>query len=142
MSTEARWQPRTYVCQTGKEPLDEVGGIRGVNAFKVFTLPYRLHTATITRAHEHAMWVVRVTSVLPNPVYRYHLAADAERSARDLISRRAGAELQRFTRGQRVYMGQQLCPKPMRAGGLCGQPAGVGTVWCEHHPAGEVSRGD
>lgn len=134
--TRARWTPRTYVTQTGKQPLDEVDGIKGVNAFRIYSMPYQIHSATVTRAHEHAMWVVHLTTVATAMPYRFHLQAEAEHVARDLVSRKAGADMQTFSRGQRVYMGQQLCPKILGAL-MCGQPAGVGTVWCEWHPRGE-----
>lgn len=135
-TTRARWTPRTYVTQTGMEPLDEVDGIRGVNAFRVFSLPYPIHSATVSRAHADALWIVRLTSVLVTQPYRYHLHAEAEHAARGIVSRLAGKAMQTFSRAQRVHMGQQLCPKTL-SGSLCGQPAGVGTVWCEWHPRGE-----
>lgn len=137
MTTAARWTPRTYVTQTGKEPLDEVDGIKGVNAFRVFSVPYRLHTATVIRAHRDAPWIVTFSTVWPVRTYRYYLAAEAERAARDLISRKAGMDMQTFTGSQRLYMGTQRCPKRL-SGGLCGQSAGIGTVWCEWHPLGRV----
>lgn len=142
MTQVSPWTPRVYMAQTGMEPVDEVNGIKGVNAFKVFSLPYPIHTAQVSRAHANAWWIVRLTSVRAPILYRFALQADAERSARDIVGRLAGRDMQAFSRSQRVYMGQQHCPRVMRPGVLCGQPAGIGTVWCEHHPRGEVSRGD
>jgi hypothetical protein len=126
------------MTQTGIEPLDEVNGIKGVNAFKVFSMPYPIHTAQVSKAHEHALWVVRLTSVRVTQSYRFALHAEAEKSARDIVGRLAGRDMQRYSRGQRMCMGQQLCPRFLRPGVLCGQPAGIGTVWCDYHPRGEA----
>ena len=137
MTQVSRWTPRTYMTQTGMRPLDEVNGIKGVNAFEVFSMPYPIHTANVSRAHKDALWIVRITSTEAPIPCRFSLHIEAERSARDIVGRLAGRDMQTFSRSQRVYMGQQLCPRSLGAMGLCGQPAGVGTIWCDFHPRGE-----
>lgn len=133
----ARPPARTYLSQTGKEPLDELDGIKGVRAFRIYSMPHPIHSAIVSKAHEHALWQVRFTSVFPVRTYEAELFTHADALARDLVGRRAAYDLQTFSGAQRTYMGQQRCPRRV-ASGLCGAAPEVGTVWCEWHPLGQM----
>lgn len=124
-----------YVTQVQQCP-KEVDGVRIANAYDLWSIPIPIHRASVTQAHKDAMWVVTFHTMPGAKPIRFHMYPEAVRTARDIIGRKAGADLQTFSPAQRIMMGtQRACPKRLGAV-LCGQPHSVGSVWCEWHPGG------
>lgn len=106
-------------------------------AYRIVSTPHPIHWATVIQHGRGGMWVVSFTSVtIPRKALRYPEFDQARAVAAEIVARMAGRDLLTFNGRQRHAMGQQQCPKRL-GDGVCGQPAGVGTVWCDWHPLGE-----
>jgi hypothetical protein len=111
--------------------------------YTVHSIPYPIHTATITQNGRGGWWTVRYPTIGDNRgPYVYESLDVAMRNASDTISRKAGADLDRFTRAQAYAVAQQRCPyQPDRmVPRCCEQTPEVGTVWCAWHQGGKESK--
>lgn len=115
--------------------------VRIVHGFELVTSsPIPLHTARIARTAS-GMCLVRLVSVIGSPIVgRYSTIDDARQAAASVVNGRAAYDLKQvYSPAQRHAMGQRKCPK-LQGYKLCGQPSGVGSVWCGFHPDGGQTR--
>lgn len=107
--------------------------------YTIHSLPYPIHTAEVTRDARGGWWTVKYPTIPGVGRYVYDTWDTAMRNASETIGRKAGADLDRFTRAQAYAVGLQRCPyQPDRAvPKCCEQTPEVGTVWCLWHPGGK-----
>lgn len=113
----------------------EVNGARVPDAFRIWSIPHPIHHGLIRLVND--WWVFDLTSV-PNgkSKMRYPLQGEALRAVSQIISLKAGQDMaEKFSRSQKLALGQQQCPKAMGST-LCGEPPMPGTIWCMWHPHG------
>ena len=109
--------------------------------YTLHSIPHPIHTATITQNARGGWWTVRYPTMGQGP-YVYESWEVALRNATETVSRKAGADLDRFTRAQAYSVSQQRCPyQPDRmVPRCCDEAPEVGTVWCGWHRGGKETQ--
>ena len=129
-ASASRAPARVYVSQVTMYPVTP-GDPK--TDYVIVSVPHPIHHARIVHHWGTGRYTVSMTSTTIPRALTLTSLDDATATGSDWVSRLAGRDLNRFTGAQRTMLGQQRCPA-RRGDLLCGEPAGVGTVWCEGHP--------